>query len=136
VEANLIGEDPNLDVAVLKLEKPGPYSAIPFGSSDDLMIGETVIVIGNPFGLQNTVTTGVLSALERELTINQITFPGLIQTDAAINPGNSSGSPWPYSRELKVSVLPSRLAGLGVSSKSTFMAVFPWRSFWVSRFRT
>ncbi len=91
IEAGLIGEDPNLDIAVLKLEKPGPYPSIPFGSSDDLMIGETVIVIGNPFGLQNTVTTGVLSALEREVAINQITFPGLIQTDAAINPGNSGG---------------------------------------------
>jgi serine protease Do len=91
VEANLVGEDPSLDVAVLKLEKPGPYPAIPFGSSDDLMIGETVIVIGNPFGLQNTVTTGVLSALEREVTIGQVIFPGLIQTDAAINPGNSGG---------------------------------------------
>src|SRR5690606_38991127 len=63
-----------------------------FGQSDDLLIGETVIAIGNPLGLQNTVTAGVISALDRTLEINdESAYSGLIQTDASINPGNSGG---------------------------------------------
>jgi len=89
--AQLIGEDTDIDVAVLKVEEGGPFPFLPFGSSDDLMVGETVIAVGNAFGLQNTVTTGVLSAREREVSLKDRTFPGLIQTDAAINPGNSGG---------------------------------------------
>jgi serine protease Do len=90
-EAQLIGEDPDVDIAVLKTEEGGSFAHLPFGSSDDLLIGETVIAIGNPFGLHHTVTTGVLSAREREVSVGDRTFPGLIQTDAAINPGNSGG---------------------------------------------
>jgi serine protease Do len=90
-EAQLIGEDADVDIAVLKTEEGGDFAHLPFGSSDDLLIGETVITIGNPFGLHHTVTTGVLSAREREVNLGDRTFPGLIQTDAAINPGNSGG---------------------------------------------
>lgn len=90
-KAQLLGEDSNIDIAVLKAETSGPFPFLTFGASEDLMIGETVVAIGNPFGLQNTVTTGVVSALEREIKIGDRTFPGLLQTDAAINPGNSGG---------------------------------------------
>jgi S1-C subfamily serine protease len=64
-EARLIGADPDSDLAVLKIDSKEALPAIPMGDSDDLMIGETVIAIGNPFGLANTVTTGVLSAVNR-----------------------------------------------------------------------
>jgi Do/DeqQ family serine protease len=94
-EANLVGTDPRNDIAVLKIKQPeGPvktFDYVPFGRSDDLMIGETVIAIGNPHGFRNTVTVGVISALERRVQIENQDFPGLIQTDAAINPGNSGG---------------------------------------------
>ena len=61
------------------------------GTSDDLMIGETVIAIGNPFGFSNTVTTGVISALNRSIRTDEHVFHDFIQTDASINPGNSGG---------------------------------------------
>ncbi len=80
------------DLAVLKVDSPKPLPALPLGRSDDLMPGETVVAIGNPLGYQNTVTTGIISALDRELRFeNRFVYSGLIQTDASINPGNSGG---------------------------------------------
>ena len=93
VEATVVGADKASDLAVLKLKGPGPWPTVPFGRSDDLMIGETVIAIGNPFGLQNTVTVGVVSALGRTLASSEDqAYSDFVQTDAAINPGNSGGA--------------------------------------------
>jgi serine protease Do len=94
-EADLIGTDQRNDIAILKIHVPEGeekvFSYLPFGRSDDLMIGETVLAIGNPQGFGHTITQGVISALERKIVIANREFPGLIQTDAAINPGNSGG---------------------------------------------
>ncbi len=93
VEAKLVGSDKASDLAVLKLDGKGPWPVAPIGRSDDLMPGETVIAIGNPFGLENTVTVGVVSALGRQLASRDETiYTDFIQTDAAINPGNSGGA--------------------------------------------
>ncbi len=93
VEADLVGSDKASDLAVLKLKGKGPWPVCPMGRSDDLMIGETVIAIGNPFGLQSTVTVGVLSALGRTLASpDETQYADFLQTDAAINPGNSGGA--------------------------------------------
>jgi Do/DeqQ family serine protease len=89
-QAKLIGTDPETDVAVLKIDLPS-LPAVVFGNSDRLAIGESVLAIGNPFGVGQTVTAGIVSALERKgLGLN--TFENFIQTDAAINPGNSGGA--------------------------------------------
>ncbi|HJW70433.1 MAG TPA: trypsin-like peptidase domain-containing protein, partial [Candidatus Binatia bacterium] len=89
-EAKLVGRDPDADLAVLRIDA-GRVPYIALGSSSDLMIGETVIAIGNPFGLSHTVTTGVVSATKRTLQTGGRTFTDFIQTDASINPGNSGG---------------------------------------------
>lgn len=89
--AKLIGADPNNDLAVLQLENPQEVPWIPPGTSSGLFVGEPVIAIGNPFGLSNTVTTGVLSATDRSLRTPEKTYHGFLQTDASINPGNSGG---------------------------------------------
>ncbi len=91
-EAKIIGTDPDSDLAVLKIDTNEPLPAVEMGDSDDLMIGETVIAIGNPFGFSNTVTTGVISALHRSIRTEDFTYHDFIQTDASINPGNSGGS--------------------------------------------
>jgi len=91
-EADLVSADPEADLAIIKIETDRPLKAIPLGTSADLMIGETVIAVGNPFGYQHSVTTGVVSALDRTLEPAQrVRQEGLIQTDAPINPGNSGG---------------------------------------------
>ena len=90
-EAQIIGADPDSDLAVLRIESKTPLPAIEMGNSDDLMIGETVIAIGNPFGFSHTVTTGVISALNRSIRTDDRVFQDFIQTDASINPGNSGG---------------------------------------------
>jgi Do/DeqQ family serine protease len=90
-EARLIGADADSDLAVLKIESREPLPAIPMGNSDDLMIGETVIAIGNPFGFSHTVTTGVISALNRSVRTEERVLQDFIQIDASINPGNSGG---------------------------------------------
>lgn len=89
-EAQLVGTDPQYDVAVLKIKGDNLPSVKLFGS-DDLNIGEWVVAIGNPLGFKNTVTLGVVSALDRTLDGENGRLDGLIQTDAAINPGNSGG---------------------------------------------
>jgi S1-C subfamily serine protease len=91
-QASLVGEDLNSDLAVIQVELPSGIAPIPLGSMDQLAVGQTVVAIGNPFGLEGTLTRGIISALGRTipaLTVYQI--PQAIQTDAAINPGNSGG---------------------------------------------
>lgn len=90
--ATLIGADQSFDLAVLKVESQGrELPALRLGTAVDLMIGETVIAIGNPFGLSHTVTSGVISALHRVVRAKSRTYEDFIQTDAQINPGNSGG---------------------------------------------
>jgi serine protease Do len=92
-EAELIGADPNNDIAVLKIltEEEQELPWLPMASSADLLVGEPVIAIGNPFGLSSTVTTGVVSALNRSIRSDKRVYHGFLQTDASINPGNSGG---------------------------------------------
>jgi serine protease Do len=92
-EARLVGTDPSTDIAILKIEAEDlPF--ITFGDSDALRIGEWVLAVGNPFNLTSTVTAGIVSALGRNLRINddQYSIEAFIQTDAAVNPGNSGGA--------------------------------------------
>ena len=90
--ATLVGADQSFDLAVLRLESKGrKLPAVRIGTARDLMIGETVIAIGNPFGLSHTVTTGVVSALHRVVRAQKRTYEDFIQIDAPINPGNSGG---------------------------------------------
>lgn len=93
VSARLVGRAPEYDLAVVKLETiPGGIRPIPLGTSRDLRVGQSVIAIGNPFGLNRTLTTGIVSALDRYLPTQDFAeIAGVIQTDAAINPGNSGG---------------------------------------------
>jgi S1-C subfamily serine protease len=108
VECSIVDVKPAIDVAVLRVlnrqnttvvnAMPARESVLPFGSSSDLLVGQSLIAIGNPFGLDRTVTTGVVSALNRKLPLARRSSPGYsnglnncIQTDAAINPGNSGG---------------------------------------------
>lgn len=96
--AKLVNSDHNLDLAVLKVESPdgGKFPALKIGDSDQTAIGDWVIAIGNPYGLDHTMTVGVLSAKERPITIpeedgSEHQYEHLLQTDASINPGNSGG---------------------------------------------
>ncbi len=91
LDATLVGADPDFDVAVLRLSGDQNLPQAAMGDSGDIMIGETAIAIGNPFGYTNTVTTGVVSAVGRSLRHEGGTYTDLVQTDAAINPGNSGG---------------------------------------------
>ena len=92
--ATVVGGDPDTDLAVIRLiEKPaGPLTVVPLGDSDKLVVGQKVLAIGNPFGLDRTLTTGVISGLQRPIRArNNRLIEGAIQTDASINPGNSGG---------------------------------------------
>jgi len=92
--AVVVGGDPDTDLAVIRLtEKPGgPLTVVPLGDSDKLVVGQKVLAIGNPFGLDRTLTTGVISGLQRPIRArNNRLIEGAIQTDASINPGNSGG---------------------------------------------
>lgn len=90
-KASLRGADSDFDIAVLELKGAKGLPELPLGNSSDIMPGETVIAIGNPFGFRHTVTTGVVSALGRSIHSDSGLYTDLIQTDAAINPGNSGG---------------------------------------------
>ena len=92
-EAEIKGVEPNKDLAVLKIEAPRDrIRPVQVGNSDELVVGQKVLAVGNPFGLDQTLTTGVISALDREIrSVTQTRIQGVIQTDASINPGNSGG---------------------------------------------
>ena len=91
--ADIVGTAPNYDIAVIRLHDPGPLPPpVPVGSSADLKVGQFAYAIGNPFGLDQSLTTGVISALKRRLpTSSGREVSNVIQTDAAVNPGNSGG---------------------------------------------
>ena len=91
LRAQVVGTDPDGDLAVLKVDAGKPLPAAPLGDSNTLMLGETVIAIGNPFGLAHTVSRGIVSSLHRDLKAEGRTYFDFIQTDASINPGNSGG---------------------------------------------
>jgi S1-C subfamily serine protease len=92
-DAKLVGFEPDKDLAVLKIDTPKELlSPITVGTSSDLVVGQKVFAIGNPFGFDHTLTTGVISGLGREIeSVTRRPIQGVIQTDAAINPGNSGG---------------------------------------------
>jgi serine protease Do len=90
--ARVLQNDPVMDLAVLKIDPASPLTPVEIGTSSDLMIGESVITIGNAFGYENTVSVGIISALHRDVTLSDDqVYRNLIQTDACINPGNSGG---------------------------------------------
>ena len=91
IEAKLVGRDPGTDLAVLRVQGAQSLKTIPMGDSDRLDVGDFVIAVGNPFGLGQTVTSGIVSALGRT-GIGEQGYEDFIQTDAAINPGNSGGA--------------------------------------------
>jgi putative serine protease PepD len=92
VDARVVGTDPSTDVAVLELAERADVEPLPRGQTSSLRIGDTVIAIGSPFGLSGTVTSGIVSALDRDITApDGFTIDGAIQTDAALNSGNSGG---------------------------------------------
>ena len=98
LDASVIGTAPDSDLAVIKVEaRPGDLRALPLGDSNGLRVGQIVVAIGSPFGLENTLTTGIVSGLDRLFPGaqspggGQYNIPNIIQTDAAINPGNSGG---------------------------------------------
>ena len=90
--ARVIGGDPDTDLAIIKIEPPAGMTIVPLGDSDKLSVGQKVLAIGNPFGLDRTLTTGVISGLQRPIRArNNRPIDAAIQTDASINPGNSGG---------------------------------------------
>jgi len=95
LEGVLLAADPTEDLALLRAKSEKPLKAISMGTSSDLMPGETVVALGNPFGFENSVTSGILSAFNREIRVGSgpdaAHYTGLIQTSALINPGNSGG---------------------------------------------
>jgi S1-C subfamily serine protease len=92
-KARVLGKDPRSDLALIKIDAPGKLPSLHLGESDTLVVGQKVLAIGNPFGFQGTLTTGIVSSLDRSIQTedSQIPLEGMIQTDAAINPGNSGG---------------------------------------------
>ncbi len=93
MKASIVGTDPSSDLAVLKIDASArAFTPLPIGNSDDMHVGDPVVAIGNPFGLDRTVTAGIVSAIQRAITApNGYTIDHVIQTDAAINHGNSGG---------------------------------------------
>jgi len=92
-KAKVLGRDPRSDLALVKIDAPRKLPALHLGESDNLVVGQKVLAIGNPFGFQGTLTTGIVSSLDRSIQTedSQAPLEGMIQTDAAINPGNSGG---------------------------------------------
>jgi len=91
-QAEVVGEDLHSDLAVVKVELPAGIQPLPLGDMNELAVGQTVVAIGNPFGLSGTLTRGIISALGRTIpALTIFSIPQAIQTDAAINPGNSGG---------------------------------------------
>ena len=90
-KARILGADDNNDLALLQITPRGKLPYLQLGDSDKLVVGQKVIAIGNPFGFNGTLTTGVVSALDRSIRDESTTYDNMIQTDAAINPGNSGG---------------------------------------------
>lgn len=95
--ATITGRDPQTDIAVLKVSPPNPLPVIPLGTSSSVQVGQPVVVIGSPLGLPGTVTTGIVSALDRTIQVpgengSSALLVSAVQTDAAINPGNSGGA--------------------------------------------
>ena len=90
-KAKVLGTDPANDLALLQIRPEGPLPFLPLGDSDAVQVGQKVLAIGNPFGLEGTLTTGVVSSIGRSLQSRSGVLRDLIQTDAAINPGNSGG---------------------------------------------
>lgn len=90
--ATVIARHPELDLAIIKIETSVPLPVMPVGTAQDLMVGETVIALGNAYGYEHTVSVGVVSAIKRDVSLNKdMSYKSLIQTDACINPGNSGG---------------------------------------------
>jgi serine protease Do len=90
--ARLINAAPVHDLAIIKIDSKNTLEVMPLGTSSDLMLGETVVAVGNAFGYEHTVTSGIISALSRDVEVNESqSYKNLIQTDASINPGNSGG---------------------------------------------
>jgi serine protease Do len=90
--AQLVSHDRETDLAIIRIRTPQPLPVVKLGASSDLMTGETVVAVGNAFGYEHTVTTGIISALHRNVQVNETQqYLDLIQTDASINPGNSGG---------------------------------------------
>ncbi len=117
IDAAYVGGAPDYDLAVVRLRRqPSDTQPIPVGTSGDLQVGQSVLAIGNPFGLARTLTTGVISALNRRLpTATGREVAGVIQTDAAINPGNSGG-PLLDSSGLLIGVNTAIISGSGNSA--------------------
>ena len=88
-EAEVIGADPYSDIAVLKIKSSNSFQPVNFGNSDQARVGDWVVAIGNPFGLGGTVTSGIISARNRDINLTR--YDDFIQTDASINQGNSGG---------------------------------------------
>ena len=90
--ARVVARDREADLALLKVDAGYPLPIVPLGTASDLMVGETVIAIGNAYGYEHTVSVGVVSAVGRDVALNKdVSYKALIQTDASINPGNSGG---------------------------------------------
>lgn len=90
--ARVMARDSECDLALLKIDVDHPLPTLPLGTTRDLMVGETVFAIGNPYGYEHTVTVGVVSAVSRDVSLNkEMSYKALIQTDASINAGNSGG---------------------------------------------
>ncbi len=90
--AAVVARHPELDLAIIKIDAATPLPVMPIGTATDLMVGETVIAVGNAYGYEHTVSVGVVSAIKRDVSLNEnMAYKSLIQTDASINPGNSGG---------------------------------------------
>lgn len=119
--AKIIGQDPSTDVAVLQIKVPASkLSPVKFGDSSRVLVGQKVLALGNPFGLERTLTSGIVSSLDRSLRAkNGRMIKGIIQTDAAINPGNSGG-PLLNSRGQVIGMNTAILSQVGQSAGISF----------------